>query len=167
MQQPTSVDSVKGTEDGQGNVDRSLDVEMGLVPGVLVLEIFLVGLPPQILHGKICRVIILKHVSNSNDSRFFCQLSKNFSFMAKRIYGRVEVASMLWIDPDRTSIETLGDFPRKEFFDRDHLFIHIVPGAIADAEATMTLLTPEDIPIADGGALRQEGGFVPRDAIEA
>src|SRR5260370_8760706 len=115
MQQPTSVDSVQGTEDRQGNVDRSLDVEMGLLRGILVLEIFLVGLASQILHGKICCVIILKHVTNSNDSRFFRQLSKNFSLMAKTIYGRVEVTPKLCIDPDRTTIEPLTNLPSEAF----------------------------------------------------
>jgi hypothetical protein len=154
MQKLTNVDSVKGTEDRQGDVDRSLDVEMSLVPGVLVLEIFLVGLAPQILHRQICRVIILKYVAYPNDSRLFCKFVENFAFMTKTIYGRVEVAPVLRIDPDRTTSEALGNFPWKEFFDRDHLSIHIVPGAIADAETAVALLTPQDVAITNRSALR-------------
>jgi hypothetical protein len=115
---------------------------MGPVHGALVLEVFLVGLPPQILHREINRVIILKYVANPNDPGLSCELSKKFSFMIKRIYGRVEVAPMLWIQANCTTIEAVGNFPGKEFFNRNHLFIHIVPGAIADAKAAMTFLTP-------------------------
>jgi hypothetical protein len=74
---------------------------------------------------------------------------------------------MLWIQANCTTIEAVGNFPGKEFFNRNHLFIHIVPGAIADAKAAMTFLTPQEKAIANGGALRQEGGPVPGDTIEA
>jgi hypothetical protein len=140
---------------------------MSLVPGVLVLEIFLVGLAPQVLHRQIRRVIILKYVAHPNDSRLFCKFMENFAFMTKTIYGRIEVVPVLWIDPDRTTVEALGNLPWKEFFDRQHLFIHIVPGAIADAKASVAFLTPEDVATANGGALQQERGLVPGDAIEA
>ncbi len=167
MQQPTRVDGVQGTEDRQGNIDGSLDVEMGLVLGVLVLEILLVGLATQKLHGEICRGIVLKYLSDANDARLFCKLLKNLCLMTKGAYGCVEIAPVLRIDADATIVEAFSNLPWKQFLDRDNLLVLIIPGAIADAEASMAFLAPQDVASANSGALRQKGHFVPWDAIEA
>jgi len=158
MQEFASVNGGKGAEDRQGDVDRSLNLEIVLVLDILVLKILLVGLAPQILHRKICCIIILKYATNPNDSRLFGQFPEHFSFMTKRNYRCVEIITELWLDPDRTAIEAFSNFPRKELFDRDYLFVDIVPGTITDAETAVTLLTPQDIAIADRGPLGKKRG---------
>ena len=78
--------------------------------------------------------------------------------MMKRNYRGVEIITELWLDPDRATIEALSNFPRKELFDCDYLFVDIVPGTITDAETAVTLLTPQDIAPADRGPLGQKRG---------
>jgi hypothetical protein len=110
MKKPPTVHSIERIEDGARDIDCDLDLEMGLTPGVLVIEILLVRLPTQELHRQICGVVVLKYVAHPNNAGLVGELPKNFTLMAKRVHGCVEVDLILRLDTDAAITQALGNF---------------------------------------------------------